>query len=233
MPGDPLLRADLDSLLVESKCFYFSVGPTSVSKNAVPVAGVYNDLYHKLQGDDGNFLTSGPDMRIPLDSPEPDPKLANTTSGRLQYFIKDAQGNKIPNTVKEDTQSPYTRTVFTHLPGGMVTVNEPNERNALIIVKGGIKVAFTYTSQRQVGMRINELRELIDRFLKVYLKIGIADTQIALNLDGGGSIFVGWVKNGRLNVLAAGGMATPKVYPLPPQGFRFRDVTTMVKHVLN
>jgi hypothetical protein len=140
----------------------------------------------------------------------------------------------VPNPAK-DRNNPYLQTVFTHLPGGLCTVNEPNERNVLVYVGGGIKIAVTYNSQRSKGMRINELRTLIDQFLKSYLKKSIDDTQIALNLDGGGSIFMGWLKDGKLSILAAGSVSGgPKLYPQNPKGLAsgFREVPNMVKHDL-
>lgn len=186
--------------------------------------GVYADLYHQISGDDGGFLTSGPDLRKLVDTTIPDPKLAPTKAGRLQYMVKNPNGIPV---------EPYEQTVFTHLPGGLCTVNKPNERNVLVYVSDGLKVAITYNSIRNNGMRINELRTLIDQFLQSYLKKKITETQIALNLDGGGSIFMGWLKDGELKILAAGNVpATPILYPQDHTKLKFREVPNMVRHDL-
>jgi hypothetical protein len=51
-------------------------------------------------------------------------------------------------------------------------------------------------------------------------------------LDGGASIFIGWMKNGKLRVLASGGLEKQKAGVKDPAELKFRAVTTLVKHVL-
>jgi hypothetical protein len=65
---------------------HFSVGEMSVSPNQVPVPGVHADLYHRLQGDDGSYLTCGPDLKQALDRSDPDYSMANRLVNRLHYL---------------------------------------------------------------------------------------------------------------------------------------------------
>ena len=138
----------------------------------------------------------------------------------------------VPVRSATDGASNAIRAVFAHIPGGVATANQENERAVLIFVGGGVKVVCAYTSERESGMMRNEMRDVIDAFLQKFSFTGISGVQQALNLDGGGSIFIGWVKNGKLRVLASGGLQRQKVGAQDPAGMKFRDVTTMVKHVL-
>ncbi|EPE26289.1 hypothetical protein GLAREA_02201 [Glarea lozoyensis ATCC 20868] len=307
---DEILRPDYDGLVVDSsEIMFHSVGSTSVSKNSVPVPGVYKDLYSRLEGDDGSFLTSGPDLRIPLDDSSPDYKRANQKSNRLHYFSPTCDGGGVgvrsvvwdeqvkydqrihdlmngpvnvglqidieaadrlgrqpfttkkvtwcegaagpmtcgnthlvgkrtqlqaikPVRVATDGTNEYIRSVFAHVPGGIATANQPNERLVLVTIGDGTRVVCSYTSSRDDGLRMNEIRDVIDTFLCNFLCLGIADVEQALNLDGGGSVFVGWVKNGKLKVLASGGLDRQVPGAKDATGMWFRDVTTMVKHVI-
>ena len=116
----------------------------------------------------------------------------------------------------------------------MATVNEPNERAVLVFVGagGGVKVVCAYTSARKAGMTIGEMRDVIDAFLHNFTFTGISGVQQALNLDGGASIFIGWMKNGKLRVLASGGLEKQKAGVKDPAELKLRAVTTLVKHVL-
>ncbi|KAL1855660.1 hypothetical protein Daus18300_011041 [Diaporthe australafricana] len=129
----------------------------------------------------------------------------------------------------------FVRTVFSHIPGGVTTANEPNERLATVVLAGDIKVVFAYTCARKNGVTINGMREVINVFLKQYLDSDLSQAKLAVNLDGGASIFVGWMRNERLTILAAGGLGGKQSEV--PHGLnktkKFRSVTTMVKHVLN
>ncbi|EHL02794.1 hypothetical protein M7I_1133 [Glarea lozoyensis 74030] len=285
---DEILRPDYDGLVVDSsEIMFHSVGSTSVSKNSVPVPGVYKDLYSRLEGDDGSFLTSGPDLRIPLDDSSPDYKRANQKSNRLHYFSPTCDGGGVgvrsvvwdeqvkydqrihdlmngpvnvglqidieaadrlgrqpfttkkvtwcegaagpmtcgnthlvgkrtqlqaikPVRVATDGTNEYIRSVFAHVPGGIATANQPNERLVLVTIGDGTRVVCSYTSSRDDGLRMNEIRDVIDTFL----------------------VFVGWVKNGKLKVLASGGLDRQVPGAKDATGMWFRDVTTMVKHVI-
>ncbi|GAM83019.1 hypothetical protein ANO11243_010050 [Dothideomycetidae sp. 11243] len=304
--GDPYLRSDYRGGVLDSQSLMgFSVGPTSMTDKTVPVPGAHADQFHRLTGDDGSFLTCGPDMKKPLEKPNFDPKKTSTMSQRLQYSQMmptdpktsndpDAEPNKVHNVVwdevvkndqrvyeamisglgpsvktdleamnargrkkfkmkkvtwcdgrdgKEITEivpvrgaqgfNNFIRSVFSHLPGGIATANErDNERAAVIFVGAGIKVVLTYTSTQDKGMTINDMRDLIDVFLVNFSMPGIANVEQALNLDGGGSIFLGWIKDGKLKILAAGNLDQQTPGAKDPSGFHFRSVTTMVKHVL-
>lgn len=203
----------------------YSVGPTSVTKNTVDVPSIHADLYKRFTAEDKTFLTSGPDLKQPVDMTLPPYKNANTDAGRLQYFVHDDNGETIPTPPPD---SSFVRSAFTHIPGGVVTANQRNERNVLVIVNDNIKVVCAYTSSREVGVTINEFRDLISQFLQVYLEgTKIEHTNLALNLDGGGSIYIGWKNNGKVEVLATGSLANPTQ---EPTNMKFREVTTMVKH---
>jgi hypothetical protein len=202
----------------------WSVGPTSLTKNTVGVPSVYADLYERFTADDRTFLYSGPDLKEPVDTTVPPQAQANTDAGRLQYFVRDGSGNRIPAPPPDN----FVRTEFTHVPGGLVTANEQNERNVLVIVDASVKVVCAYTSSRNAGMTVNGMRDVIDTFLQGYLQgKTIETTEMALGLDGGRSVYVAWVKNGQTEVLAAGNLANPTQ---EPANFQLREVTTMLKH---
>ncbi|KLU88299.1 hypothetical protein MAPG_07286 [Magnaporthiopsis poae ATCC 64411] len=149
----------------------FSVGPTS-GKDAqyVSVPDVYRNVFGRLGGDDGSFLECGPVLKRPIDQSE----------DRFQYFQK---GTKV-------------ETDFAKLPGGTATANENNERLAMVKMGPRHRIVFAYTSLRDHGVKINDLRALMDAFLQGFLGKGIEKADLALNLDGGRSIFVGWQTNG-------------------------------------
>jgi len=202
----------------------YSVGPTSLTANTVDLPSVYVDLYERFTADDRTFLWSGPDLRKPVDTTVPPQDQANTDVGRLQYFVFDNEGHKIPAPPPDN----WVKTEFTHVPGGIVTANEQNERNVLVTVDTNTRIVFAYTSPREVGLTTNGMRDLIGVFLQGYFQgKTIETTEMALNLDGGRSIFVGWVKNGVTEVLAAGGLTNPTQLP---GDFKSREVATMVKH---
>jgi hypothetical protein len=169
-------------------------------------------------------------LRTKVDETIPPSTDAETPAYRYQYWLRNPRTGAFLNPAKPDP------TVFTELPGGLCTVHEPNERNVLVIVDDGTKVAITYTSERLKGMTINDLRDLIDEFLKRFLRKSITQTQLALNLDGGGSLFMGWLKeNGDMQVLAAGGAKKgepTREYPQPASSSQLREIANIVKHVL-
>ena len=98
--GDPYLRSDYNGQLLDSaSLMYFSVGETSVSPNHVPVPGAHEGFYHRLQGDDGSYLTCGPDLKQALDRSDPDYSKANKLVNRLHHFAKTWEGKKIHSPV--------------------------------------------------------------------------------------------------------------------------------------
>jgi hypothetical protein len=219
---DAELRREIDDPPVKDPkaLIGFTVGETTVAKNTVPPARVHKKYYEVLHGDDRSTLSSAPGLKNPIDQ----------SVKELQYFAVDGSGKKIPNPPGHEDK--FLRSTASHLPGtGLTTVNEPNERLATVVMPKGIKLVFAYTSERDDGVRINQLRDLINTFLQQYLGSNIGQAQQALNLDGGASIFIGLAGKGQARLLAQGGVDGA----LPPPnlgGVKTRDGTTMVKYRL-
>ncbi|TLS21612.1 uncharacterized protein PpBr36_09552 [Pyricularia pennisetigena] len=119
------------------------------------------------------------------------------------------------------------------IPGGMSTTINPNER--LVFVQfSDVKVVFAYTSLRTNAVSINHMRNLIDLFLNLYLDKNISGAAVALNLDGGGSVFLGFQEPGQpMKVIAQGyreDHQIPGLKPIIPGSVR--KITTMVMHQL-
>lgn len=189
----------------------YSVGPSvsTSNKRYLEVDEEYKSDYKELRGDDGTFLWSGPSLKEPINLEEP----------RFQCWVKDTK-----------RQSKYTK-----IPGGLSHANQPNERLALVQARQA-KVVFAYTSRRRNGLTINQLRTVIDVFLRTYLDgRTIANTELALNLDGGGSVFVGYHSKGKTYHIVAGDQQADEAVPLglrDPAGLKFRAVANFVRHDL-
>ncbi|TLD09435.1 hypothetical protein PspLS_11992 [Pyricularia sp. CBS 133598] len=80
---------------------------------------------------------------------------------------------------------------YNQVPGGLATSFDRNERLAVVQL-GTSNIVFAYTCVREHGMRINELHALVDLFLQTYLRKSIFQSTLALNLDGGQSVFIGF-----------------------------------------
>lgn len=93
---------------------------------------------------------------------------------------------------------------------------------------------FAYTCERSNGITINNMRIRIDAFLQSYLHKDIFGSTLALNLDGGQSIFIGFQKLGQsMKVLTQGGLNAEKILGIKPiNPGTVREVSTMVKHEL-
>lgn len=90
------------------------------------------------------------------------------------------------------------------IKGNLAHVYNNSERLAIAIVgEDAYILAYTVT-KRDNGIKINELRVVIDVFLKEFARSSISQATTALNLDGGGSIFVAWRKGGVQKVIAKG-----------------------------
>lgn len=193
----------------------FAVGFTTSTNNQVDVPSAHAQYYEKFTGDDGSSMMCGPGLKTPL----------NLNSPELQYWCK-----RTPETTEHalphPTDDTLVRTVFSQIPGGVATSREPNERLVTVIMTENLKYVFTYTSRRSRGVDVNRMRDVIKIYLGEFLGANIRDAKQVLNFDGGGSIFVAWVKNGRYDVIAAGGLNGQKA----GSTFRPRTVTTMVRH---
>jgi hypothetical protein len=91
------------------------------------------------------------------------------------------------------------------IAGSLAHASQSNERLAIAVV-GRDKYIFAYTAANRfkAGVDVNDLRDLIDTFLKAFTTSSVAAATTVLNLDGGGSIFVAWRKRGKETVIARG-----------------------------
>ncbi|KAK1989884.1 hypothetical protein LX36DRAFT_705571 [Colletotrichum falcatum] len=130
--------------------------------------------------------------------------------------------------------SPKHRSIESSTPGGLASSNQPNERAAAMELPDKTRVVFAYNSGRPDGLRINEWQELVDMFTREYLGKSVGELTFTLNLDGGGSIYIGWVRNNECKVLALGGAdgELPALPYSPPSSKKFRPIATMVKFEL-
>lgn len=257
---DNYLRAEHNGPVIADagSLIYFSVGSTSVTENTISAPQAHKDQYQKLVGEDGSFLECGPSLKKPLDANAKSlqywakdgdgKKITNpvwkqatedtTNTGHVVTWCDKSQGWQIVEKTKNENGAVgaemFVRTVFAHIPGGVATANEKNERLVTVMMADDLKIVFAYTSQRKNGVTINDMRDLINVFLGQYMASDLSKAQTAINLDGGASIFIGWMKNGVLSILAAGGLEgkQSEVPHSASQIEKFRDVTTLVKYAL-
>jgi hypothetical protein len=199
---------------------HFAVGFTTSTPKQVDVPVDHAQYYETFTGDDGSSLMCGPGLKEPLNLNRPE----------LQYWCKKTRETTEHATPHPDVErNGLVQTVYAQIPGGLATSNQPNERLVTVIMKRDMKLVFSYTSRRSKGVTVNHMRSLVEVYLASFFKADIkADTEQVLNLDGGGSIFVAWVKNNRWEVIAAGNLGGART----PSGWRPRMVTTMIKHTL-
>lgn len=246
-----------------SSLIYFSVGATSVTDNTVSVPKVHKDQYATLVGEDGSFLECGPNLKQPVSADATSlqywakdgkgNKITNPVwkqtqaaqeaqdkkkTGRVVTWCEESKGWQVVEQIRNQNGAvgaeATLRTVFAHIPGGVATANEPNERLVTVMMADDLKIVFAYTSKRENGVTINSMRDVINVFLDQYLNSNLSKAKTAINLDGGASIFVGWMKEGALSILAAGGLeGQQSEVPHDANKIKkFRDVTTMVKYTL-
>lgn len=257
---DKYLRAEHDGPVISDvdSLIYFSVGTTSVTKNTVSAPKAHKELYDTLVGEEGTFLECGPSLKKSVHKDDKTlqywaktsdgKKIANpvwkeathdaTSSSHVVTWCDKSQGWQIVEQSKNQNgqvgSEEFVRTVFSHIPGGVATANEQNERLVTVVMADDVKIVFAYTCRRKVGVTINDMRDLINVFLDQYLGADLSKAKTALNLDGGASIFIGLMKEGVFSVLAAGGLEGKQSEV--PHGAdkikKFRDVTTMVKYPL-
>ncbi|KAK3214072.1 hypothetical protein GRF29_28g1970258 [Pseudopithomyces chartarum] len=183
----------------QEECKFYSVGPASSWPNFFPIPSSQGQYYQEIKGEDGTFLSAGPTIKEPLD----------LSRRELKW------------------EPPYCNVVI----GGVHTSGDPNERLVHVILPDGTKIIFVYTCANRFlyGCDMNKMRGIIDTFLQTYYKTPIAKTQMALNLDGGSSIYVSWKERGRRPRLIAVGSLETKV---PLRLKHPKRVTNLIKFIV-
>lgn len=109
-----------------------------------------------------------------------------------------------------------------------------NERLAVAFV-GQDKYVFTHMAddRHTDGVDVNELRTLIDEFLKAFGGPGasVLSASTVLNLDGGGSVWMSWREGGRDQHVIAKGSGKDDGLPFSDRPFagKVRDVNNLLK----
>jgi hypothetical protein len=193
VPGQPrkTLKYDYNGeRFDQANAAYYSVGPSSTQPTRyIPVPPSQRHYYKEIQGDDGSYCWSGPTLKQRLDLTDP----------ALMW------------------RPPYADRV----PGGVHTASHPNERLVYVVLPNHTKIIFVYTAADRftTGARLSTMRNMIDAFLYKYQsRARIAEATQAVNLDGGGSIYVSFNEHGRRpKVIAAGDhrMVVPAVVANP------------------
>lgn len=198
---------------------HFAVGFTTSTSKQVEVPVDHAQYYERFEGDDGSSLMCGPSLKEPLNLSRPE----------LQYWCQRTRATTEHAIPHPDESTGLVQSVYSQIPGGIATSNQPNERLVTVIMTNDVKLVVTYTSRRSKGVNVNQMRSLVEAFLASFMGADIkTNTKQVLNLDGGGSIFVAWVNNNKWQVIAAGNQGGAR----PPPGWRPRMVTTMIKHTL-
>ncbi|TLD05499.1 uncharacterized protein PgNI_09080 [Pyricularia grisea] len=217
-----------------SEKYGYSIGPL-LHKETKPenirtekIPAQYAKDYKKLVGDDGTYLWSGPQLK------EWTRKIEH--EARFQYW----DNKPDPKTTKTP------KTAFTRIPGNLAHSSQRNERLALVEAtyqRAGkpvaVKIVFAYTTndRHRGGVTIFELRELIQKFLMQFIDgLTLERTELAMNLDGGGSVFVGLQSRGTTYAIVGGSQKdTPVRLGLRSPGelkYAVRAVTNFVRHDL-
>jgi hypothetical protein len=136
------------------------------------------------------------------------------------------------------TELPLGETIFKYGNnpgwGSLNHAGSGNERLAVAFV-GQDKYAFTHMAndRSEGGVDMNELRKLIDEFLKAYGGHGasVLHASTVLNLDGGGSVWMSWREGGREQYIIARGDGKDDGPPFGNTKFagRDREVPTLLK----
>ncbi|KAI6459701.1 hypothetical protein MCOR17_006902 [Pyricularia oryzae] len=126
---------------------------------------------------------------------------------------------KIPSLYKDQYEmlkSDDGKSFLTTVPGGQATVINNNER--LVLVQfGAEKMVFTYTALRTKAVGINKMGALINLFLQSYLHKDLSDATVAINLDGGKSVILGYQEPGQpLRIIAQGYRKDKQIPGLTP-----------------
>ncbi|KAJ4360715.1 uncharacterized protein N0V89_001282 [Didymosphaeria variabile] len=199
----------------------YSIGFTSTDPGEEKTVGVppdYQGYYERLVGTDGSSMMCGPSLKDELDFGPEHPEFCQPKPTAEESNIRDANMIGLVNKI------------YGSIPGSLSHASGSAERLVTVIISPSHKYVFSYTSTRnnRGGLDLNRMRLLIDTFLKEFttVKEGIANAHQALNMDGGGSVFVNWVKsNGEQHIIAAGKMSGKELGSKRP-----RTVQTIVKH---
>jgi hypothetical protein len=185
-----------------------SVGETSLGGKSVPIPERYKDHYAQLEDGD-QFLSAGPNLKKALNGND------EIFDWKIEANHKTAEGRQ--------------------LAGSLVHANQPNERLAIALV-GNDKYIFAYTCVAarncKLAVTTNQLRLIMDEFLQVYAGSSIAKASTALNLDGGGSLWVSWRENGKSREIARGEVGDdgrPFEEATPEAKGSFREVPNFLK----
>ncbi|CAI6334220.1 unnamed protein product [Periconia digitata] len=228
LPGNSKMTLSYNGPVIEDVHKYkgYSIGFTSTDpeeKQTFPLPSDYAGYYERFEGTDGSYMWCGPDLKkeLRVSEPEfcPDPPRAH--DGTLED----------PNKIK------FMRHAYGSIPGSLLHAVGPADRLVTVIMSDTNKFIFSLTTKNKTkgGLKLNDMRDLIDTFLKEFTEAkedGISGAKQALNMDGGGSVYVIWVKgNGEQEVLAAGKME-PKDEEADGtiNNSRARTVQTIVKH---
>ncbi|KAF1968327.1 hypothetical protein BU23DRAFT_656129 [Bimuria novae-zelandiae CBS 107.79] len=197
---------------------HYSIGFTSNGEKQVGIPPDCEGYYEKFEGTDGSFMWCCPVLKDELDF-------------ESEKFCK-----RVPKTekhlVKTPGTIPFVNKVFGSIPGSLSHASSTNERLVTVIITPSQKYVFSYTSKRDAdgGIHFNQMRELIDIFLTDFASVkgGIKSAHLALNVDGGGSVYVNWINaRGEQQIIAAGKMAGKLEFG---DRKRPRPVQMMVKH---
>jgi hypothetical protein len=188
------------------------IGDTRVIDGAQPyrpIDPLYRGHYQQLVCDSNTHIWSGPSLVRQLDF------------NRRELTWYDRYGHENP---------------WTDIDGSLAHADQPNERLVLVqlgAAHGNDLYLFAYTGspttrRQRPSVELNEMRRIIDLFFSHYVSgAQLSNVPLALNLDGGGSIYLSWNNGAREEVIAKGryGADDPDGRPLG----HVRDVANLLK----
>ncbi|KAJ4286475.1 hypothetical protein N0V90_013175 [Kalmusia sp. IMI 367209] len=175
---------------------------------------VHGVEYTDFMGNSGNFLitnggffkktnphkyaavgeTSTTDLTVPIPPQYAD--YYEKIQGGYDTFLHSGPGLLQPWTARGSdwVYNDVTKSIV----GSLSHANEPNERLALAIAKNGDRYIFVYTANsRNDGLNMRGWRNMILKWLEIWLRMDTGDLEQLTNLDGGTSINVVWKANGK------------------------------------
>jgi hypothetical protein len=234
LPGNDPMTWQYKGPLVEDVKKYsgYSIGFTSTDPKAektVDLPQDYKGYYEKFEGTDGSYMYCGPNLVKELELKD------------KEFCPASKRPRQEAGTVPAPTAQGLMRKAYNSIPGSLAHASSNADRLVTVIMSDEYKYIFSYTStsQKPAGLNLNQMRDLIDAFLKGFTeakKDGIKGAKQALNMDGGGSVYVVLVKaNGEQEVIAAGKMDGVKEAQNGGSlvGNSVRTVQTLVKHTFS